>query len=43
MLTISGSTTLHETTNPLEAYEFADVLNEVETDLDVEYTVKKGF
>ena len=34
---------LHETSNRLEAEEFADVLNNVETSYDVEYKVERRF
>lgn len=40
---VDQSIILHETSNRLEADEFADILNEVETDYDVEYKVERRF
>jgi hypothetical protein len=44
MVMAAGTTeTMYESTNRIEVEEFADVLNNVETDIDIEYIVTKRF
>ena len=39
----AGRTVLHETSNRMEAEEFSDILNTVETDIDTNYKVERRF